>query len=290
MGDLQGRVIATGLGFTEGPVIRQRGDYVVASVDQGRLYRISQGRASVLAETGGAPNGAVEGADGRIFVAQNGRGVPPYEGPRRRDITGGVQVVRPDGGEVDWVTMDPVSPNDLCFGPDGLLYVTDPTRPISRSNGRLWAVDPDSGETEILAQVDWYPNGIGFGLDPQAVFVADSTNGRVLRYPQVGGRLGAPDPFVQVEFGQPDGFAFDVEGNLVLAVPAAGRIETWSTEGELLDVTAVGPHEHYTNLALAETGVLILCDAEEGTVIEFGAWPALGLPLYPFRKSPSRAP
>jgi gluconolactonase len=287
MSDSRGRVIATGLGFTEGPIIRQRGDYVVTSCDQGRLYRIADGRASVLAETGGGPNGAAEGADGRIFVAQNGRGVPPYERPRPRGVTGGVQVVGPEGGEPGWVTMDPVSPNDLCFGPNGLLYVTDPTRPIDRSKGRLWAVDPGSGDTELLAQVDWYPNGIGFGLDPNVVLVADSTNGRVLRYPLAGARLGEPEPILQVEAGQPDGFDFDQEGNLVLAVPAAGRIETWSVEGELLDVTVAGPHQHYTNLALADNGVLILCDAHEGTVIEFGSWPTPGLPLYPFR-GPSR--
>ncbi|MBO0894106.1 MAG: SMP-30/gluconolactonase/LRE family protein [Acidimicrobiales bacterium] len=282
MSDVRGRVIATGLGFTEGPIVRQRGDYVVTSVDQGRLYRIDDGRTSVLAETGGGPNGAVEGADGRIFVAQNGRGVPPYEGPRLAGVTGGVQVVSPEG-EVDWVTMDPVSPNDLCFGPDGLLYVTDPTRPIGRSNGRLWAVDPESRDTELLTQVDWYPNGIGFGLDAGVLFVADSTNGRVLRYPLDDGRLGAPEPVLHVEAGQPDGFDFDLQGNLVLAVPAAGRIETWSCEGELLDVTVAGPHQHYTNLALADSGTLILCDAHEGTVIEFSSWPSPGLPLYPFR-------
>jgi gluconolactonase len=276
-------VIATGLGFTEGPVIRQRGDYIVTSVDQGRLFRIGTEGVSLFATTGGGPNGAAEGRDGSIFVAQNGRGIPPYSGPRRRDITGGVQVVGPDGGEVSWVTMDPVSPNDLCFGPDGLLYVTDPTRPITRSNGRLWTVDTESGDTEILAQVDWYPNGIGFGLDPDVLLVADSTNGKIVRFSLDGGRLGPPDSFIQVERGRPDGFDFDLEGNLVLAVPAAGRIETWSMEGKLLDVTVAGPHDHYTNLALDEEGVLILCDAHEGTVIRYEGWPAVGLPLFPFR-------
>lgn len=198
-------------------------------------------------------------------------------------MTGGVQVVSADGLNVDWVTQDPVSPNDLCFGPDGLLYVTDPTRPITRSNGRLWSVDVTTGDTEILAQMDWYPNGIGFGLDPEVVFVADSTHSRILRYPLENGRLGEGDPFIQVEQGRPDGFDFDIDGNLILAVPSAGRIETWSMDGVLLDVTVVGPHDHYTNLAIDEHGTLIICDAHEGTVIEYRDWPATGLALYPFR-------
>lgn len=283
MGDQQGTVIARGLGFTEGPIIRQQGDYVVTSVDQGRLYRIADGTVEVFAETRGGPNGATEGADGSIYVAQNGRGIPPYAGPRDREMTGGVQVVSPDGAKVDWVTRDPVSPNDLCFGADGLLYVTDPTRPITRSNGRVWSVDVATGDTEILAQMDWYPNGIGFGLDADVVFVADSTNGRVVRYAIENSRLTSEDPFIQVEQGFPDGFDFDTEGNLILAVPKAGRIETWSMEGELLDVTVVGPHDHYTNLAIDEHGTLIICDAHEGTVIEYRNWPAAGLALYPFR-------
>jgi gluconolactonase len=182
--------------------------------------------------------------------------------------------------------MDPVSPNDLCFGPDGLFYVTDPTRPITRNNGRLQSVDPTSGDTEILAQVDSYSNGIGFGFDPEVLVVADSTNGKIVRFSLDDGRLGPPDAFIQVEKGRLDGFDFDVEGNLVLAVPAAGRIETWSMEGELLDVTVAGPHDHYTNLALDEHGVLILCDAHEGTVIMYENWPAVGLPLFPFGARP----
>ena len=285
MSDIKGTVIASDLGFTEGPVIRQRGDYICTSCDRGLLYRVDGGVASVFAETGGGPNGSTEGADGKIYVAQNGRGVPPY-GERLRGITGGVQVVSPDGSNVDWVTQDPVSPNDLCFGPDGLLYVTDPTRPAVRRNGRLWSIDVESGETEILAQMDWYPNGIGFGLDPHVLFVVNMSDRQIVRFALDDGRLGSPEVFIEFEKGSADGFDFDAEGNLVASVPGAGRIETWSMEGKLLDVTVVGDGEHgFTNIALDENRVLIGCDARHGTLVEYHDWPGVGLPLYPFRSA-----
>lgn len=282
MSDVKGKRIAEGIGFTEGPVIRQRGDYVVTSCNTGKLYRINGSDVSVFAETGGGPNGAAEGADGRIYVAQNGRGVPPYT-TRLRDITGGVQVIEPDGGDVGWVTQDPVSPNDLCFGPDGLLYVTDPTRPMTKHNGRLWAIDVESGETDILAQLDWYPNGIGFGLDPGVLLVVDSSNHNLVRFSLDNGRLGPPDPFIHFENASGDGFDFDTDGNVIMSLPGGGTIETWSMEGEQLDVTEVGHDGHgFTNIAVNEDRVLIGCDARGGAVEQFD-WPSAGLPLYPFR-------
>jgi hypothetical protein len=54
-------------------------------------------------------------------------------------------------------------------------------------------------------------------------------------------------------------------------------------EGKLLDVFVPGPAPMYTNLALGEDGVLILTNPTDGTVIRYDDWPAVGLPLYPFR-------
>src|SRR3954470_3118992 len=119
------RVAGTDLGFTEGPVITRAGEYLVTSIDRGIIYRLGRDAASVFALTGGGPNGAVEGrAAGEtvIYVAQNGGTRPAHRWPY---VTGGVQAAH-SGGLVQWVTQDPVSPNDLCFGPDDLLYVTDP--------------------------------------------------------------------------------------------------------------------------------------------------------------------
>ena len=46
------RPIATGVGFTEGPVIRPDGEIVFVSIDQGRLYRLHGEKLEVLAELG----------------------------------------------------------------------------------------------------------------------------------------------------------------------------------------------------------------------------------------------
>ena len=105
------RIIAENVGFTEGPLVTQTGDVVFTSIDHGRLYKAVDGRAESVAETGSGPNGAREGRHGCIYVAQNGGAWPARRWPH---MTGGIQVVRP-GGRVEYLTQDPISPNDLCF-------------------------------------------------------------------------------------------------------------------------------------------------------------------------------
>lgn len=283
------RVLASDLGFTEGPVITQAGDFVVSSIDRGCLYRISGGDVSVLAVTGGGPNGATEGAvettGGTFYVSQNGGTRPAHRWPF---VTGGIQVVRP-GGHVDWLTQDPVSPNDLCFGPDGLLYLTDPTRGRpARDDGRLWRCDPRTGEAQLLCSLPWYPNGIGFGLEDDAVYVASTGEHRIWRFPLDSGGLGRPDVFVEMAFGMPDGFAFDVEGNLITTAVGydgrPGEIQTYDRNGALLDAFCPGPNAKYTNVALGASRTLLITDSEGGTVLVVDDWPTEGLPLHPFRR------
>lgn len=292
---METRVLASGLGFTEGPVIRQtqnEGEIVVTSIDQGRVFALDgQGRARELADTAGSPNGATEGADGTIFIALVGRmggnraaqGLPVTGRPA---LGGGIRAIRPDGA-LDWVTLDPVSPNDLCFGPDGLLYATDPTRRDERNDGRLWRVDPASGDAELLTSLDWYPNGIGFGLEPDALYVASTGSGRLMRFPFSSGGLGRPEVAIELPHGLPDGFAWDADGNLVLCAVGAnpgdqGEVQVYDRDGHLQERLRPGPHRHYTNVAIGPDCRLVLTDSTGGNVLT-GSWPRPGLALHPFR-------
>ena len=275
--------------MSEGPVVRADNEVIFTSVDHGRLYKITDAGCSVFAETLGGANGATEWSDGSIFVAQNGGKWPATRGP---GMTGGVQIVDRSGA-VRWLTQDPVSPNDLCFGPDGLLYVTDPTRGPARNDGRLWRCSPDSSEAELLCSLSWYPNGIGFGLEDDALYVVNSTvpkgstNGTIVRFALDNGRLGAPEPYIEMKGFRSDGFFFDADGNFVTVATSttggAAEVHTYDRNGKLIDVLQPNGAKHYTNVALGTNRRLIITDAAGQSVLAADDWPSKFLALHPFR-------
>lgn len=280
------QTVASGVGFAEGPVVTPAGETFVTSIDHGCVYRITDSGAETFADLGGGANGATLGEDGTLYVAQNG-GRWSHHGPAwGRDSIGGVQAIRPDGN-IEWVTRDPISPNDLCFGPDGYLYVTDPTRAPRGADGRIWRVDPGSGEAEILLSVPWFPNGIGFDAN-DALYLASTWEARIVRYTLDRGRLTEPQTLIEMEYGYPDGFAFDAEGNILIGAisdteDAPGEIQVWSSSGTLLDVLRPGNGSKYTNVALSPDHTLIIAGSSLGEVLRIDEWPVAGLPLHPFR-------
>lgn len=277
------RRLGEGLGFTEGPVFTSSGAMVVTSITQGVLYKLDDTEATVLCDTGGGPNGATEGRDGRLYIAQNG-GVIPGFGSTGGE--GGVQVVDPNGS-VSWFARGLVTPNDLCFGPDGFLYVTDPTRPKEVNTGRIWRVDPVTGDADCLVSVDWYPNGIGFAHEDDAVYIARMNEALIVRCSLDDGRLGEPETVVAMEHGHPDGFAFDIDGNIVIGAvsfgDAPGDVQVWSLEGKLLDTWQPGNGNFYTNLALDTSGRMLLTASDEGSALLVEGRYRPGLSLHPFR-------
>src|SRR5437868_13882494 len=67
------RTLAEGLQFPEGPVALADGSVLLVEIAAGTLTRIaSDGTKSVVATTGGGPNGAAIGPDGKCYVANNG--------------------------------------------------------------------------------------------------------------------------------------------------------------------------------------------------------------------------
>lgn len=286
-GQLDFTELVSGLGFIEGPVITAEG-IVVVSLDLGHLYRISDGVVDLVSALGGAPNGAAVDAAGRLYIAQNGGHTP---GRTRRSSPGGVQLVRPDGSAA-WVTLDPVYPTDLCFGPDGLLYVTDATRRGDYADGRLWRCDPETGAAELLHSVPWFPNGIAFGPDGD-LYVASTGDGSIYRCRWDGGRIARPERFARLEAGRPDGLAFDVRGNLLVAAVGeagdAGSVQVLDPSGTVVERVAAAGSRYWTNLALdVDRPWLVLTDSSAGSILTTTDYPYRGLPLHPFRVAATR--
>lgn len=268
----------------EGPTLTQDGRLAVVSISDGCVYEVRDGAARLLADTGGGPNGLTEGPGSRLYVAQMGSRLIAKMEPRR---TGGVQVVEP-GGSVSYLSTDPISCNDLCFGPDGYLYVTDPTRQEPWVDGRIWRCDIETGHAQLLTSVGWYPNGIGFGLDDDWLYVAAMSRREIVRFPLTAQGLGEPEMFARLPYGMPDGFAFDLSGNLVVGAilfeeEGRGELQIYDRSGTLVERLQPGPHRRYTNLCLDGEGTAHVTCTDGGEVLRIQGWAGPGLPLHPFR-------
>lgn len=241
---MNGRLLASGLGFPEGPVVMPDGRLVFCDGNIGELSLYADGVVSRFALMGGSPWGAVLGSDGAIYVTQGGN-VP---GSGDTSAVSGIQRVRADGtvellySEVDGRTL--VGPNDLAFGPDGRLWFTDSGSEFDdrfdfRSPGRLFAVDGTSGEM-ILERPEVYPNGIAFDTDGR-LYWTESLAHRVCRLED-----GVATTWCQLSDGYiPDGMAFAADGRAFVAATISGGVAVISAEGTLVDHIDLG--EHATN-------------------------------------------
>lgn len=279
--------LATDLGFTEGPVILSNGDIVVTSITKGALYLVTPDRGSrLLANLGGGANGATVDASGTIYVAQNG-GRWAVNGPSwLPSSVGGVQVVRSDGSH-DWLTREPIAPNDLCFGPDGQLYVTDPTRSKAIDDGRVWRIDPETGRSTLLASVGFFCNGIAFDADDH-LYLAATNNSRIYRCDLAGDTITTPEVAIQMTKGTPDGMAFASDGSLVIGAidhDGQGTIQTWTLDGKQVGEFVPGEGSLFTNVAFDGKGGLVIAASDNSAVMLVPDWGDPGLPLHPFRAS-----
>ena len=240
-------LLASGLGFPEGPVILGDGRIVLCDGNTGELLAYDNGDISTYARTGGSPWGTALGSDGAIYVTQGGNV------PGSGDVTAvsGIQRVTRDG-TVDLLFSEVAGyqlygPNDLAFGPDGRLYFTESGseqdfRFDVRSPGRLFAVDGSGGGEMLMELPDVYPNGIAFDSG-QRLYWTESMAHRVRRLED-----GEPVTFCQLSDDHvPDGMAFAADGRLFVATTISQGVTVISPQGEVLEEIHLG--EHATNCA-----------------------------------------
>jgi gluconolactonase len=239
---LQSTLLASGLGFPEGPAILGDGRIVLCDGNTGELLAYENGNVSAYAHTGGSPWGTVLGSDGAIYLTQGGN-VP---GSGNLSAASGIQRVNRDGtvellfSEVAGYQL--YGPNDLAFGPDGRLYFTESGseqdfRFDVRAPGRLFAAGgPGAGEM-LLELPGVYPNGIAFDAE-QRLYWTESMAHRVRRLEN-----GEPVTFCQLSDGHvPDGMAFAADGRLFVATTISQGVTVVSPEGEVLEEIHLGQH------------------------------------------------
>jgi gluconolactonase len=286
--DWKPQLLAEGLEFPEGPIAMGGGIVVFTEIRGARLGRYADGHVETIARTGGGANGATLGPDAAFYVANNGGLSGSPEGVWFSDelIAGRIQRVTAPGEvsdvAVDLPGVDPHRPNDLCFGPDGLLYFTDPHNWEDLANlkpGRVNRTDL-LGNVEQLAEVERFPNGIGFGPDDR-LYVAESVSQRVWVYDWRPEGLGAPTIFCVLPAGFPDGFCFAANGDLIVCGSLGDVILVYDGDGQQKDRFDTPRHSEPTNCCIGD-GILYVTYSGSGQLVGFSCdWEPL--PLYPSR-------
>jgi gluconolactonase len=294
-------VVCEGPEFGEGPVWcpplpgEHEGTLVCTSVLGGTLERVwpESGRRETIADTGGGANGAARAADGGFVVTQNG-GIDFTifqifgELPPPRFVRSGLQRVAPDGA-VSYLTSEALhQPNDLCVGPDGTVYFTDPQwPPADPPSARVWALGPatseGAGELRVVADDFWAPNGIILDVDDETLIVVE--NGR---HGEGHGfvRLRPDDPGSREMFApgrMGDGGAVDVEGRIYMA--GGGHVVTvYEPDGTVVEVLeSPGDHPVSTNLCFGGNDLRTLFAVDAGRPGHVYCWtgmPTPGRPLH----------
>jgi gluconolactonase len=144
------------------------------------------------------------------------------------------------------------SPNDVVVKSDGSIWFTDPPYGIlfdyegRRAQSEIGAchvyrIDPDSGETTIVAHDFDKPNGLAFSIDEKYLYVADTgithnVDGpkhiRKISVNADGTSLGTSTVFADCTAGLFDGFRLDADGRIWAS--AADGVHCYDPDGTLI--------------------------------------------------------
>jgi gluconolactonase len=252
------KLVATGLGFPEGPVVMSDGSFVCVDSYRGQLTLIgADGASRRLASTGGAPNSCVLGENGIFYVCQNGGTTGPWRADKM--IEPSIQVVAP-GGESETLITEVAGvklngPNDLCFAADGSLVFTDPGtyNPANPDPSFIHRILPNGFAQILIAFPEpVFPNGVAVESDGSILW-DESYTGRVGRLRPDGSieDLGRPVDGPSI----PDGLKVGADGRIYVTDFLGGGIHVLAPDGKRVDFLPCGAA--VTNCAFDEATLWI---------------------------------
>ena len=286
-------ILATDLKNPEAPILLPDGTWVLTEMhlDRGWILRLgSDGNTrNVIAKTG-RPNGMTLDRTGALWVAES------LNPPSLLKVTldGSVETILTacDGEPF-------LFPNDLRFGPDGALYMTDSGIPVLEwhdvpdeerfsvpTDGRLYRIDVKTVSIRKLDSGIPFANGIAFGLDDD-IYVSATQDGWIYKYDwSYDGRVSERTEFGNVldpeksGFRGGDGIAFGRNGLLYATVSRQGDVAVMNQDGDVVDrIVLHGPSP--TNLAFGPGGRRQIYVTEQGVgQFEVHDVPTAGMPLH----------
>jgi sugar lactone lactonase YvrE len=192
--------------------------------------------------------------------------------PRATQPGFAVAVAEGFGVVVDGVLkiLDPVLPtaatrmNDAKCDPLGRLWAGSTTLNFTPGLGALHRWDGRSASS-VMYEGLTLPNGLGWNLDADTMYLADSKAGTVMRasFDLENGEIGEFRTIATIDFGVPDGLAVDVEGCLWVAAwggAAVHRIDPTGRRMRTIDMPVSQP----SSCAFAADGTLYVTSARAG--------------------------
>jgi gluconolactonase len=295
-------ILATGLGFPEGPVVCADGSVVLTEIRNNKCSRITpDGKVSVFSECGGGPNGLAIGPDGFFYLCNNGgsryvEGHSMGQGPHPDYKFGSIQRIDPKTGEAKLLYKEVnghvlSAPNDLVFDTAGGFYFTDLGKRYARhrDHGGLYYALPDGSKIVELAYPILSPNGCGLSPDGKTIYVADTEGARLWAFDIEGpGVIKAKSPHAahsgRVIAGLGGNARFDslavlANGNICVATLTTGYITEISPAGDIVRAEKM-PDAYPTNICFGgpdmRTAYITLSDSGRLGVMQ---WPEPGLKL-----------
>lgn len=271
--------IAKGLRFPEGPIAMPDGTVLLVEIERGTLTRVHpDGRTSVVATTGGGPNGAAMGPGGHCYICNNGgfawhrdaSGVRPVG--QSDDYRGGrIEKVDLATGKVETLYMAGPNhklngPNDLVFDAHGGFYFTDlgKVREREQDRGCVYYAKADGSSIKEVAFPLMTPNGCGLSPDGKVLYVAETWTGRIWAYDIVAPGEVAKAPWPSPSGGRLvtgvggfnlfDSLAVDGAGNICVATLFNPGITVISPDGRSVRHISIPGDPYVTNICFGGPG------------------------------------